>query len=155
MMLAQDRGLTIVELILSLAILAGISAIIISAFASFGNYFALRTAAQDVHVALIDAREATLASKHDTVHGVHIEERRVVSFIGPVYDAATTTNRAYDFAGNVTATTSLLGTTGSTTDIVFTRLTGIAQASGTITLTEPRSGDSRVITILLSGLVKY
>lgn len=146
------KGFTMPELLIALGIIGVVVLVVVAAFSNFGYYFALQTASQDVHTALIDARQATVAAQDDTMHGVHIDENEVVRFIGPVYDSASTTNIVYPFPNGVVATSAL---TGGVVDVVFTRLTGATQSSGTITLTEPRGGASNTITIYQSGLIAY
>ena len=145
----RTAGFTVVELLVALGIGLALLAVSVSAFANFRDYFALRTASQDVQLSLIDARGATLASRNDTVHGVHIESDRVIRFEGS-YSAGAATNTEFPFANGVTATWSL---TGGGAEVVFTRLTGVTPTSGTITLTEPRSGAVQTITVNASGSI--
>ena len=145
----RHAGFTVVETLVALGIGLALVAVSLAAFGSFRDYFALRTAALDVHTALIDARTASLSARNDTVHGVHVESGQVVRFEGSTYSAGAATNRAYPFSYGVTAAFS-----GGSSNIVFTRLSGRAQTSGTITLTEPRSGRTATVTVYDSGLIE-
>lgn len=144
-------GFTLIEVIMVIAIAGVLSAITVTGFRSFGSYFALRAATQDVHTALIDARGATLASKNDTIHGVHIADTEVVRFEGASYVPGAASNIAFPFSPGVTATSSL---SSGGTDVVFTRLTGSAQSSGTIMLIHADSGASTTITVQSSGIIE-
>lgn len=140
-----------VELIVVFGIIALLATVVVFAFSNFSRYFALRTAAQDVQVSLIYARNATLAADLRTVHGVHIDSNRIIEFVGPTYDSASSTNIIHEFPDTVTATYAI---TGGGSDIVFTRLSGTTQQSGTITITESVSGASSTLRVYASGLVE-
>lgn len=147
----NQRGFTLVEVLTSLAILVLVTALTALTFVNFRNTQALRVATQDVHTALIDARNATLAAKNDSAHGVHIEASQVVRFFGTSYSSTSPDNIYYEFETPVTATTTL---TGGVIDITFARLTGEANTSGTIVLNELNTGIVATITIYASGLIE-
>lgn len=146
------KGFTIVEILVAIGIALTIAALTVAVFANFRNYLALRTAVSDIQTALIDARMATLSSQGDTVHGVRIATSSVTRFVGSTYSAGASTNLVFPFSYGVTA--SFAATPAGSADVVFTRLTGAAQTSGTITVTEPRSGRTATIMIYSSGLIE-
>lgn len=146
----HTRGFTAVEILVVLGILAIFASMSASTFMSIRNTQSLKVASQDVWLALRSARSVTLASENDTVYGVRIEITRAIRFQGSTYVAGASTNVVYDFSNGVTATTSL---SGGTQNIVFTRLTGDAQATGTISLVEPHSGATSSVVVRQSGLI--
>lgn len=145
------RGYTAVEVVIVLAIFAGLVTVTATTFTSIRNTQSLKVASQDVWLALRSAKSATLSSENDMVYGVRIESGEAIRFAGSSYTAGTSTNVAYPFPGGVTATTSL---SGGTQDIIFTRLTGETLATGTITLIESRSGATSSMRVTQTGLVE-
>jgi len=144
-------GFTVIELLVVIAIVGLLATVAVSGFAGLRNYFTLRSVVQDVQTAIIDARSATLAAKNNTVHGVRIESGKVIRFQGPTYTAGAPTNVEFIFPSTVTAVVSL---SGGGSEVVFTRLTGIPQKTGTIILTESRSLATTSLTITGAGLVE-
>lgn len=147
----HGKGFTIIELLVAIGIGLMVSTVTVLAFQNFRDYFAFRAVVGDIQTSLIDARAATLAAKNDTVHGVHIESTKVVRFTGGSYVAGATTNIEFPFLGRVSASATLAG---GGSDVVFTRLTGTTAQSGTIVVTEPRSGKTATITLFATGLVQ-
>lgn len=148
---SAQRGFTTAEILVVIAIAVMLMGVSIAAFSSFRSYFLLRTAVQDVQTAFLDARSRTLASLDDTIHGVHLESKKIVRFEGSTYSSSTPTNVVYLFPDQVTASTTLVG---GGFEVMFTRLTGETQASGTIIMTEPRSGASTTIRVTSSGFIE-
>jgi type II secretory pathway pseudopilin PulG len=144
-------GFTFIETLVAVAILTLFMLVSISVFSSLKNTQELKAAAQDVVVALGSARESTLRSASDTVYGVRIESARVVRFTGTSYASTSSSNVVFSFPNSVSATTSL---SNATSTVLFTRLSGEASATGTITLTEFDSGATTSITIYRSGVVQ-
>lgn len=145
------KGFTIIEILIVVGIGAMVAGLSVSAFSGVRNYFALRAAVQDVQTALLGARARALASSNAKVHGVHIEAGKVVQFEGLTYATSTASNITFVFPSGVTATSSL---SGGVTDILFARLTGLAQATGTILLQEVRSQATTTVTLYASGAVE-
>ena len=143
------RGFTFVEILVVVAIISVLAAITSDAFKNFHRSASLRVASQETYQALVDARNNTLASEGDSVHGVHIEPTKVVRFVGSSYSSTSPANVEYQFEGGVTAATSL---TGGTSEIVFERLTGIPNASGNITFSQGSA--SRGIVVQAKWLIE-
>lgn len=146
---APSKGFTLMEVLVVLGVMAVLLGVSMLSFSSLRDYFLLRTAVQDVQTTILNARSATLASNGDSVHGVHIEATKVVSFRGSTYIASSSSNIEYVFPSTVTASSAGIGD-----DIIFTRLTGRTQASGTITLTESRSGASTTLWVTQAGILE-
>ena len=146
-----QRGFTYIEILTVLAVMSIVAAISLVTFSNLRSYQALRVAVQDVQTTFIDAQNLTLAAKEDMVYGIHIEEAQVVRFSGGTYSAADPDNVYVAFTPPVTATTSL---TGGAIDIVFARLSGEADVSGTITLVDGNTNASSTLTVYNSGLIE-
>ena len=150
-MLIKQRGFTLTEILIVLSLLVILSVSTLVVFQTVAEDSALRTSAQEVYSVFADARTDTLASKNDTVYGVHVSSTEMIYFVGDTYTPSLGTNVSYPLSRNVTATSSL---TGGATEVIFERLTGNTSASGTITVTESGSGASTTLTLYLSGLIE-
>lgn len=121
----MNRGFTIAELLISIAIVSLLSGISMVAFSSFSQKQSLDVAASTVAAMLRDARAQTIASVGGSQYGVSIEDDRFVLFQGSTYSPSATTSTAVYFGSRVAASS-----TAST--FVFERVTGDASASGMI-----------------------
>lgn len=148
---ARTRGFTLLEVLIAMLIMMALVFVSLEVFKNMLNASSLRVATQEVHAALIDARNSTLASRDDTVYGVHFSSTTVTRFVGSTYNAGSPSNETYRFEGEVTATGTLI-TAG--TNIVFVRLTGIPSATGTIFLQNVTRTSTSSITIHGSGLIE-
>jgi prepilin-type N-terminal cleavage/methylation domain-containing protein len=147
-----ERGFSIPELLVVVAIIGIIASVSLSTFKNMHTHSALRAGGQGVYDALLTAREDTLASRNDTVYGVRISSTTVTRFTGSAYSAGSTTNKVYYFENGTTATGTLV-TSG--TDIVFRRLTGLPSATGTIYVRNSDGSSTTTLLINGSGLVEF
>ena len=128
-----EQGITLVEILVSIAILVAIAAIGIAVFSRLTEQTALDASAQQILSVFEEARLKTLASENDQQFGVHVTTSGVVLFIGNTYNAGASTNEVTTLITRVLI--SDISMTGGSTDVVFERLTGKANVTGTITLT--------------------
>lgn len=147
------NGFTLLEIILGLAVIAIISGILLSAFASFREAGQLTEAHSSIIGILKDARSRTLASKNNSNYGAHFEETKTVLFKGSAYSSSDTSNETYLLPAGIKI--SSVDLTGGAVDTVFTRLLGTTTASGSVTISSRHNGgQSKTITILSTGVVK-
>ncbi len=146
----SKKGITLLELIIALAIIALVAVLIGGVFSSFRTNNVLTTADSIVVGLLRDARGRTLASESNSNYGVHFVNTKAGVCKGDSYNAASSTNEAdlLRFDREI----SSINLTGGASDVVFTRLYGTTTASGTITL-RPKSDTSKTrdISILSTG----
>ncbi len=147
----REAGFTLAEIVVVVAIIAIMATVTMVGFQNFNRSAVLKTATQEVSVALTSARTSTLSSEADTVYGVHMSTTSVTKFVGSTYAAGASTNETYTFEGGVTATSSLIATN---TDVVFARLTGEPSAVGTIYIVNSALDSTTTVTIHASGLVE-
>ena len=144
------KGITLIELLVSISIIAVIATIFISAFSTFRENSQLSEAQSAIIGLLKDARSRTLSSQNKSNYGIHFETAKAVLFKGNAYNPADTSNEPYFLPTSVQI--SAINLTGGAVDTVFTRLLGTTTASGTVTISSKRTGGSfRVITILGTG----
>jgi prepilin-type N-terminal cleavage/methylation domain-containing protein len=144
------RGFTLLELLVAIAIAAILFAITVSGFRNLREETNLPLAVDDAVSYLQDARARTLSSEGATVYGVHFETGMFVFFIGPTYTAGAPTNKERDLPPTVTI--SSYSFSGGGDEVIFKRLTGETDNSGTVTfqLTSDPS-HTRTIDINLTG----
>lgn len=142
----RRRGITLLEILMALAVMLFLAAIVIGSFAQFRNSKVLDTATEEIVSVLAKARGKTLASVNATTYGVHFEASQVVLFSGAAYNPSAPDNEMYvlDPALEI----SSIALSGGGADVVFARLTGKADRSGTITV-RVKSDISKTRTVTL------
>jgi type II secretory pathway pseudopilin PulG len=146
----SHRGYTIVETIVVLGILVFLSAIVLTSLRSVRDAQALKISREYTWLTLRNAREATLASRGDTAYGVRLASTSITQFTGGSYSTSSVSNIVTLFEPNIMLSWSL---TGSTSDIRYARLSGEPSATGTLRVTNTRTGASSTLTINASGIV--
>lgn len=133
--------------------MALVAAIVVSAFAGYGQNEALEKNATVVASILRQAQLETLGSKDAVAYGVHLEETKAILFKG-IYSSTDPFNRAYNFHPSIKISTVSL--TGGGSDVVFERLLGTTANSGTVVFEKKEDpAAQRTITIKATGLVDY
>ncbi len=145
------RGFTYIELVIVLAILALIAVLSMATFQSVVRNSAGRVASQEIADALRDARSNTLAAKNDTVYGVRIASTSVTRFVGGTYTSGHASNTVYTYEAGAYATGTLVI---GPTDIVFARLTGMPNATGSIFVHDMDGTLTATVTLSGTGLVE-
>lgn len=147
-----SRGFTISEILVVLAIMGIITAFSVTALRNMYDAAALRAGGTEIYMALSSAQTKTLASKDETVYGVHVSSTTVTRFTGVSYVEGAATNEVYTFEAGVTATSTLMADGG---DVSFTRLTGTPSVFGTIYVRDTAGTGTTTIIIHGTGLVEY
>ena len=149
----SNRGFTFIEVLITVSIVAIIVALSANAFSRFNKRQELNNAMRDVLSVLEEARSLTLASKNNVMYGVHFEEGQVTLFGGSVYSPSSPDNKITILSSRIyIATTSFAG---GGSDVLFERLTGSTNNSGTTTFAF-RSDISASSTIFIhkTGLIE-
>ena len=149
----NNKGVTLLEVLFSIAILASLSLIGIWYFSQANAEQALEKDRQGVVAILREARSLALSSKEALTYGVHIEEFQTVLFKGSTYNAGEVENRVQTLNSKVHIDN--ISITGGGSDIVFSRLTGETLNDGTIRLSLINNSlSSTTITIENTGVIK-
>ena len=149
----SSRGFTLVEIIISLAVLSIVSGIILSSLSANTNREALNKNADAVASVFAEARSLTTSSKNASRYGVHLGNTGLTLFTGTTYDSGASSNRALSLNSRVSITNISLAGGGS--DVVFDKFTGNTSQNGTFRITVV--GDSnqyKTITVYKTGLVE-
>lgn len=125
----MQKGFTLVEVIISIFVLIIIGGIGISAFYSAKDSKNLDVLTDGLDFTLEQAKADAIAGKNASDYGVQFDNGSFTYFMGSSYTPGAATNKVTALPGGWT-----LGTTTSSgkSYIVFSHLTGLAQATGTI-----------------------
>lgn len=144
------RGLTLVELLIVMAIIAIVASAIMSGFMSYGVAQELQVVKAESTTLVREARQRTIASETDTQFGVHVATSTITVFEGANFTTGVVRSE-FTSQGTLFASTFSDGSN----EIVFSRLTGLPSATGTIMLTQTRSNDTITLEILDNGMIQY
>ncbi|MGE5327785.1 MAG: Tfp pilus assembly protein FimT/FimU [Thiobacillus sp.] len=148
----KKAGFTLVELLLSISVIVILSALsmpFISAFQSRNNLdVALNTIAQ----AERRAQTSAMAVERDadcTGWGLSVQSSGIVLYCGTSFSGRNSSfDENYDIASNIN-----ISSTGGAGDISYSKVSGLPNNTGTITLTQ--GSDSRSISINAKGVITY
>ena len=146
-------GITLLEILVALAIIAVLATIIFSVFHNFSDSASINSAAEAGITALSDARSRTLSSKNASQYGVHFASSSLVIFKGAVYSALGQDNEEKLLPAGTEI--SVINLAGGGVNVAFKRLTGETDSYGTTTfrlINKPTA--TRDVVILSSGAVK-
>lgn len=130
----SQQGFSLMELMISLAILIGISALIFVSFNSLNNRQSLDAQTDSVRAAIVQARTDALNSKNGADHSITFATTSMV------YEG-----QSYNYASGIT----LSSFTTSSKTITFYRLTGFPSANGTLNF-QLKKGNTIIATSSVS-----
>ena len=153
---SRATGFSLIQLVLSLSILALLTAVVISSLPNTSRAKEVERVTEVIVSMLGEARSRTLASVGDTQYGVCVTTTspyKAVLFSGGGHDCISTANIVNEATfSRVTLTVSSMLTTDK--QIVFQRGDGNVRITGTITIQDPVTTTlKRIITIDSSGSV--
>ena len=148
----KKKGMTLVEVLISVVVLGFMSAIIITGLFSYRKHQAVDQTAHTVASYLEEARRKTLASENSARYGVHFDTYQVVLYKN-TYSSTEPSNRIYTLHSySQINSISLLG---GGSEVLFERLTGETQATGTITVSlRSDTSKTKKITISQTGVIE-
>jgi len=152
--LQTQRGISLLEVLITVAVIGILTAVIAYSFISFKNTQLLSVARDQVVSIVIKAKSETLASKNSMSYGVHFENIKVVLFTGPTYSATAVDNQVYVFDSKVSMSSIVL--TGGGNEILFDRLTGFVTQNGNVIVSLiSDTSKQKSITISKTGIIAY
>lgn len=143
----RQRGFTLIEMLLSVTIIGILVGMSVPIYNSFAVKNELDTTSMQVAGALRRAQVYARAQHETDAWSVAVDTSGIILFKGTDFGAR---NTAYDeiisLSGSITPS--------GTTEVNFSRLTGLPAASGSITLTT-NSNETRTIAVNAKGMVDY
>ncbi len=149
----RHKGFTVLEMLIAIAIITLMVTIVTISFSKLNSAQTLEKSATLVTSVLDEARSLTFSSKGDSQYGVYFENSKVTLFKGAIYSST-------DPANVITDLHSLVGLrnitlSGGGTSVVFKRLTGNTDQTGTMEIFLKDSPTTfRTITISATGIVE-
>lgn len=125
----ESQGFTLIELLVSVAIILIITAVTLFSLTTLNKQVSLDSSSQNVLSVLRLARSQTLASKGQTVYGVHFETTKFVLFTGTTYSPSAATNKDFSLGDCQIGAISL---NGGVSDVVFDRIRGTTAGYGSV-----------------------
>lgn len=147
------KAFTLIEIVVSIAILLIIVTITTASFLSLNNNEILEKERLNLKTLLEEARMLTLSSKSDSEWGVHIEENKYVLFRGTTYTEGATQNREIPIHNRVEVSSVALN--GGGINILFDRLTGGTIHYGSVVLSlESDLSDQKIVSVSATGIIE-
>lgn len=143
------KGITIIELLIVVAILAIIIGVTLPSFQSMRENQIFKTTLSEVMSTINKARGESMSSVNSLEYGVHFESDQVVIFSGTVYSDVASDNVITEIISP--ASISSISISGGGADLYFDRLTGAPNHTAEITVSTPTLSD--VIVISGTGIV--
>lgn len=149
----MPKGFTLLEILVTVAVLTIILSMSIIGLRDFQERKALQASERITRSLIEDARIRTLGSKYDAQYGVRFATSSVTLFRGSAYMDSDPNNEVSQLPSFAEITDVALSDGSS--EIVFERLTGSASASGTIQFSLVSDATaSGTLSISLGGLVE-
>ncbi len=143
-----EKGITIVELLVVIAVLGIIFSITLPQFSKIRENQVLKNGVTEILSSISKARSQTLSSLQSSEYGVHFQPDKVIIFKGVVFDVGATNNETIDIISPATISSIVIDGGGS--DIYFNRLSGSPSKTGTVTVSS--ANYSKIITISATGM---
>jgi prepilin-type N-terminal cleavage/methylation domain-containing protein len=151
MKIIKQKGVTIIELLIVVAIIGSLVSIVWPQFSKFRETYTHKNMLEDVLSILDKARSKSLASLNSSEYGVHFEQNKVIIFKGKVFSEISPDNEITNILEPVTITNIFPG--GS---FYFNRLNGMPSNATAISVTlsvQGNPGLTRIITISKTGAI--
>lgn len=148
------RGFTLIEILVSTAIIVLVGSITVSVFSSFNRERSLMKDVAEVAALIEEARALTLSSKDRSSFGVRFEADRAIRFQGTAYVEGAASNVTVLLGPSTTI--SSISLSGGGNDVVFEKLTGDATRTGSVTIALLKDPSrTKVIQIFGTGIVQW
>jgi len=144
-----QKGITLIELLIVIAIIGILVAIVLPEFLRMKNVQILKSATEDVSSVLSKARSQTLSSLNSLQYGVHFETSSITIFSGDTYNQNDNSNQIINISSPAVISSILLTNGGA--DVYFNKLNGKPSKNGSITISIPENTLSKIITISPTG----
>lgn len=145
----KNKGLTLVEIIVAVAIISLISVLFLFSYTTNRRQTELNNNTNQVVSILNNAKQKTLASENSSSWGVHFEESSCILFQGNDY--STSINKT---TYSLTKGVNLVNNFFSGPDIIFAKVTGYPNQTGSITLYLAGTSKQKSICINSIGVIQ-
>lgn len=147
---SNSRGITLVEILASIAIMFILGSISISVFSSLSNTTSLDRDVAIVASYIEKAHTMAINSVDSLEHGIKFETNKVTVFKSTSYSVANT-EVYYEIPGK--SEISAINLSGGATSVYFNKLTGAPNVTGSVVVSLVDGSASKTITIYATGIV--
>ena len=145
----KSLGFTLIELMLSIAVIGLLAGLSLPVYASFNNRNNLDLTTQSVATLLRRAETYSRGAKSDSQWGVEIQSSKATLFLGSNFSSRDVT---YD--EEVTTPSSIA--LSSLSEVLFSKLDGMPTTTGSVTVSLTNGvSETRTITINAKGVINY
>lgn len=149
----MKRGFTLLELLITVAIVAVMSVVAGTGYIALQRRMALDSVASDIVVALRRAQQKAIAQEEGVVWGIHFDNTGSQGFFslftGSPYNPANVRETQYI----VRPVTFVYPESGTAVDVVFAKLTGFPAGTPSIIIQAGSSAFQKTITVNVLGTV--
>ena len=143
----RQNGFTLIEVVLTISLLAIIGGIGVPVYNSFHNRNSLDLAISAYANGIRRAQAQAQGVVGDSAWGVRIQSGSITVFKGASFVARDNT---YDETFSIPGSISITGLQ----EVVFAKLSGLPQATGNLTLTSANN-ESKILSLNAKGMVDY
>jgi prepilin-type N-terminal cleavage/methylation domain-containing protein len=148
----MSRGFTIIEIVIVISILLVLVLAAVPFFQSFSVSHQMETSTQDILNTLRRAQSAAMGSKENSKFGVYLGTGSGASYTFFQGDTYAGRDTEYDEVYTLPPTISLSLNIGGGSEIIFGKLKGVPNVTGTITLTSV-DNETRILNINQVGRI--
>lgn len=149
----MNRGFTLLEILIGIFILIIAVTVITGGFSRFFASSKFDRMREDTVSLFRKAREKTIARDGGFFYGVHVEESRLVLFRAPTFVDGDPSNEVYTPPSDFHF--SSWSFEGGTSDVTFQRITGEANATGTIIIQKRNDASfQKTLRVVKTGLIE-
>lgn len=149
-MYLKNKGISIIEVLATVAILSVLSTVSVSVFSGLANSTSLNRDASIVASYMDKARAQAINSVNSLPHGVKLETQKISVFKNTSYSLANL-EAYYDIPGKSKILS--INLTGGVTSFYFNKLTGVPSAVGTVVMSLADGSETKTITIYGTGVI--
>lgn len=146
-----SRGFTLVEILIVISVVGIMASVVLYNFSAKRNTQVLSNTEDEVVALVSEARSRTVSAEENMQYGVHFQSNRVVLFQGATFVDGAGENREISIDPVITITSIALA--GSSTDVVFKKMTGETDTYGSLVIKNTSSFQQKTITISRAGFV--
>ncbi|KKU79681.1 MAG: hypothetical protein UY04_C0004G0010 [Parcubacteria group bacterium GW2011_GWA2_47_7] len=145
---SHKRGVTLIEILLALSILALVGAVALSSLNQYRTQRSLDGSVESVLSLFSRAHLDTISSLgEDNQYGVHLDADKAVYFLGPTYTPEVLSNVEFALGSGVEIANISANISSSGNNVLFNRLTGGTDQDGSFQL---RAKSNSAINVLVT-----
>lgn len=150
----KNKGISLIEILIVVSIIATISAIVVINLSKFRNQQVLQNTTEDVVSLLNEARNSTISSKNSNTYGVHFQSDKTTLFSGASFTSDPSNKQINLDSSVIIPVTGGINLNSGGNDVIFTRISGDTTNNGTITIQLVNDiTQQKVITISKIGVI--